>query len=859
MQLGKDPFRSDTDSSPPQRVQNQLEGGLFIDPEWSYTNAGGKFAPDINAIELAGSLMGRHTILHHHTGRIERPQDWETAEEGFIDKIMETIRERMHPAPLVYIRMADQFAARSARIANTIRSKFPGAILIGGGSLPSKLARGPKSIHEALFEGQESPFDAFGVSYAAHARILEGRPWEDQIDTRSGHFSEIGKPLQGTQGSVAFEIPQKDLIYPIRTSTGCPWTAICTVPCTDIDYRSLDGQKRTTRQARETIHETLEHAAQLNPQGILFLDLSFAFDLERLKIIDQEMPPSLRSLPKTCYANAADLTKSAHHREKIELLKRLGIRAIFTGLERHTSEKLARTGGYERLQALMEELGSAGIAVTAGWIVGWPDETYEEAQKTVAMARKLAEIGIHPAPQALDTRQKFKGSAAHLLANGSFDVPLGETALKVWKTVGGDVDFTAHVVESVLSGLLISGLNPVDLPADLRFGASAMSVREVAMCLSDMLGLNGFKKLSVLGEKKDDLESVNFRAFERAKENFLKTNFLHLSYGVYFIYHYGELDERQRQKVKETSAEDLEQSVQAILGKRIKIQDLTSHLELKGENFTIKNIGIMPIKPFREKEGEAEVCYRGKKVPREIFRGIIEAQTTDGILFSGEIYDNEGNRVGEICTGIFKKKNGERQYQHLTVNIKIPRMRNNGIKTRLYEAIEAFCRRHEVEEILIEAVNAGVYLASKNMEFPDEQHALEVQQFKMELEEALAEIDSPDLENFVGFLERVGPRDYFRKNMIAAIRGLQKRYGIKTLTLNGVEVNIEDLEHPIQFARLVGDKQFKLKFTETGALESLEEAPDGVNLGKAALLSYSSAQQEKHQYDGFVGIKRLKS
>lgn len=849
-----------------------ISKGLVIDPEWSYTNDGGHFAPDINAMEFARTAQ--FATKNFVTGKFGgSPGEWQNQENQFVEEIIRHLSEIPPEEQTVIIRLTDQFLARGLDIAEGIRRRIKNALIFGGGSVPIKLKKRGINIHEAL-EGDagESPFAAFNLSPKQAALIYEnrrkGQNWATGLAIDHNTGSIEGDPLvkpseidySNTDEDKLLTSLEKSreqgahLIYPVRMTLGCPWTQICAIPCTDITYRP---SHHPTQMEHAQIQKQWESAARYRPEGIIFFDLSLAANPQLLQAIDGCMPDELRRLPKTCYANAADLNPNTKGGKTIPLLEKIGIRQVFVGFERHDSRKLNLLEG-EAAQETANALKERGIQAIGSWIVGWPNETYKEAQKTVERAIELASHGFKPAPQALDTETLFHPLKNHLRANGSLDAPLTEVALRIWETVGKNFDFGHHTVETVIPGLLIAGIKPSQFP-ETRFGASAMSVREVARCVHQMLHLNGKEKLTVVSRKATpDQEKKG--PTEKAIENFIQTNHASVVYDRYFIWHSGPLTVNQTQTAKRTTTREIENSIHAILGDGMEIEDVFEAIKIETpEGMHTGNFGIMNLKPFRSDTMESnddvsdEIQYRGRTIPKRLLQEAIEAHTEEALFLSADIFTNEGEKVGLALRILIKTAQGEKRWINGTVRIHNSKYRGKGVQEALDRQGKKWAQRNGFSTITSDPVDAGVYTALKRFGFPSKKHAQEAAELQRRIEEHPDYLKGQnDLQKLMDILKQVSQPNFFKEQMRKRFKAFCMDYDVQPDTA------IEKLETPEDFINLKGTKKFKITFTEAeGRIEKIEESTEGFELGKAAIMTYSYYFENRGEYAGFSAIMEL--
>lgn len=137
----------------------------------------------------------------------------------------------------------------------------------------------------------------------------------------------------------------------------------------------------------ENIIAEMKHIESIGIRSILFQDELFTMSISRIKeicslIISEEINLnwSVRS--------RANLV----HRESLDLMKSSGCFNVHLGIESGTDRILERMGKgitVDLIKRSVNTIKSAGLSVTASFMLGYPDESEEEILQTIAFAKEL--------------------------------------------------------------------------------------------------------------------------------------------------------------------------------------------------------------------------------------------------------------------------------------------------------------------------------------------------------------------------------------------------------------------------------------------------------------------------------------
>jgi radical SAM superfamily enzyme YgiQ (UPF0313 family) len=377
-------------------------------PKASYTTL---VCPPVSLAYLAGSLRNagvRVTILDA-VGEAPRKYarisgDGRSLRLGLSDA--ELIRRV--PRDVTHIGVTCMFSESWPSTRESIEalgSAFPDAQMMVGGEHPTAL---PEYVLEdcprvdvvALGEGEETivelalgmPLrDVSGVAYRAadgtvvrterRARIASlddiPRPAWDLVPLEDGYFAH----------GMAYGIGRVRSL-PLLATRGCPYQ------CTFCSSPSMWTTRWSVRSPDDVLDEMEEAVHRYDIQNFDFYDLTAILEKEWLvefceKLLARGLDVRWQ-IPSGTRSEALD-------REVLELLARAGVRHIVYAPESGSPAVLRRVKKKVHLERMTESMSAAlaaGLTVKCNFVIGFPDETFEEAMETVAYCRLLASIGV---------------------------------------------------------------------------------------------------------------------------------------------------------------------------------------------------------------------------------------------------------------------------------------------------------------------------------------------------------------------------------------------------------------------------------------------------------------------------------
>jgi anaerobic magnesium-protoporphyrin IX monomethyl ester cyclase len=291
-------------------------------------------------------------------------------------------------------------------VVRTLRSRFPDLPVVIGGehatALPELTLRSGVADVVALGEGEDTIVEL--------TRALQrGTPLEEVRGIAFLRDGELVRTPSRARIRAIDAIPRPawDLLpletylhhglaygigrqrsMPILATRGCPYQ------CTFCSSPAMWTTKWVARAPDDVLDEMEEAIEVYRAENFDFYDLTAILKKEWLiefctKMIERRIDVTWQ-IPSGTRSEALDS-------EVLPLLARTGVRHIVYAPESGSQavlERVKKRVKLERMKQSMAEAAHAGLSVKCNLIVGFPDETFDEALDTVKLCRDLAAIGV---------------------------------------------------------------------------------------------------------------------------------------------------------------------------------------------------------------------------------------------------------------------------------------------------------------------------------------------------------------------------------------------------------------------------------------------------------------------------------
>jgi anaerobic magnesium-protoporphyrin IX monomethyl ester cyclase len=351
--------------------------------------------PNLGLCSIAGNLEGCEVkimdLAFHNHG---------------ITRLIQKLMEEYKPDIIGLSAMSFQFAS-ACRVSSICRSVNPDVVVVLGGYHASlmykEIALGPEAqFFDFLVRGEgEAAFPSLVKELISGQKDFSRIPG---LSFRKGGKFKHNPPATPLDLNM-LKPPNRDCRILDRArflgrSFDCVETSRgCTMGCRFCSITRMYG--RSIRKfALERVTAELHQLKSKGINGVFFVDDNITLDVPRLKqlcsrIIDEK-------LNTIAYVIQASVPGIASDPELAELLGRAGFRWIFLGIESGISrnlESMGKVGVFESTKRAVSLLQKQDICVFGGFILGHPDDTWQDIQATFRFALDL-EVD-HPIMQCL--------------------------------------------------------------------------------------------------------------------------------------------------------------------------------------------------------------------------------------------------------------------------------------------------------------------------------------------------------------------------------------------------------------------------------------------------------------------------
>lgn len=286
-------------------------------------------------------------------------------------------------------------------VAELVRAALPGALLVAGGPLPTVFPERFAGHVDVVFRGEaDLSFPAFCRDFlergGARRALLDldltgydgvfSRAGGLAVDTPAVHYSEdvlrtFPVPDRGDLDHAAYQAAWLDKAGSRPTSLvvtlGCPYACdFCSKPVFGNEVRRRD---------LDTVMEEVAGLRDLGYDGLWIADDTFTLDAGHLAEFCRRIAPL--GMTWSCLSRADRVTP-----EMASQMHAAGCRTVHLGLESgspRTLELMNKHTTVEDGAHATATYNEAGIGVGAFFMVGYPGETVDDIEKTLALALSL--------------------------------------------------------------------------------------------------------------------------------------------------------------------------------------------------------------------------------------------------------------------------------------------------------------------------------------------------------------------------------------------------------------------------------------------------------------------------------------
>ncbi len=227
--------------------------------------------------------------------------------------------------------------------------------------------------------------DILGIAYKKDGKIITNpcRPFSDLSKFPATDWSlvDVSKYMQQYLGC-------KKMMY-LYSSKGCPGRCAF---CPNVNYHKSTHRDRPNEQVINEIKFLMDNYGL---DGVYFSDE--VWRIKRSELVDFCNRIKAQGLQDR-FQWGVDLRVGLFNEEDYKLMYSAGCRWIFFGIEsgsREMHRRIHKNIDFDKIKPTVKMLNEMGFTTMASFIVGFPDETYEELHDTTRMINTLS-LGLTP-------------------------------------------------------------------------------------------------------------------------------------------------------------------------------------------------------------------------------------------------------------------------------------------------------------------------------------------------------------------------------------------------------------------------------------------------------------------------------
>ncbi len=287
------------------------------------------------------------------------------------------------------------------RIAEMVRERLPGSLLVAGGPLPTLYPERYQTAFDAVFRGEadlsfphfcrdlfdqkidhhrlsELPLDNYAGLFIQNSHVQVDNP---TIHYREKEINSFPLPDRSDYDHTAYQKVWMEKTgrktTSIMTTLGCPFNC-------DFCSRPVFGNL-LRRRSLDLVFAEIDQIQHLGYDSLWIADDTFTLDLSYLRGFCQRMAG--QKISWTCLSRVTGINA-----EVAQMMKSGGCQRVYLGLEtgeQATLDLMNKKATVEEGKHAVHQFHKAGIEVAAFFIVGYPGETIQSIDKTFKLALSL--------------------------------------------------------------------------------------------------------------------------------------------------------------------------------------------------------------------------------------------------------------------------------------------------------------------------------------------------------------------------------------------------------------------------------------------------------------------------------------
>jgi len=341
--------------------------------------------PNLGLSSLAANLDKRHRV---------RIADLVLKRNGVKGAIQEALDEA-EPSLVGLSAMTFQYKT-ALKVAAYIKGQNPGIKIALGGYhatlMYEEIAGSPDGAYfDFLFRGEGD------LSFNEAVNALEEGTDLKEVDGLT--FKKNGKFIHNRPRELEdldrIKLPDRNVrLWDDFTLLNVPWDLVeysrgCLMSCNFCNIRNMYGRSFRTYKMERVIKD-IERAKQKGTKMLFFVDDNITIDVEQFENLCDEI--CINGHNDLIYGVQASSTGIASSESLVKKMAAAGFKYVFLGIESPSKKSLAELNKgdiLDKSKRAVKYLKDNGFLVAGGYIIGTPEDNYEDIEETYRFAKSL--------------------------------------------------------------------------------------------------------------------------------------------------------------------------------------------------------------------------------------------------------------------------------------------------------------------------------------------------------------------------------------------------------------------------------------------------------------------------------------
>jgi magnesium-protoporphyrin IX monomethyl ester (oxidative) cyclase len=290
------------------------------------------------------------------------------------------------------------------QLAQNIRHRFPGVILVAGGTYPSLFP--VETIDTGLIdycvigEGERTLVDLLNAlsDLPDSLPAIEGLAFlkgdEVVVTPKTAYIKELDQIPFPARDLIDYEayVARKSVLHGLglKRSASILTSRSCPNRCNFCSMYKIHGQRWRCRSPENVVEEIIHLKQRYNVKDLFIMDDNFTFSKKRIMEICETIR---RSNIRIRWNTPNGISINTLDKEVLSAMKAAGCKGICVAIESGDEELRNKVIGKrltdQKIETVIKIASEIGIFVTAFYIIGMPGETEEKFEKTLQQLKTL--------------------------------------------------------------------------------------------------------------------------------------------------------------------------------------------------------------------------------------------------------------------------------------------------------------------------------------------------------------------------------------------------------------------------------------------------------------------------------------